>query len=189
MTTLRLLGRFLSYVLVSKEGKEDVVSNLNRVDVQQTLRGGNKGKVDCVGRNPNSPTSHDRSLEVCLELGHVIIPRLALDKVQVSKEHTTKNGVPNGLVDKDLGGNRHGCRSGELGVKESVKEVSRATVNEESKGAHSKGPHRVVGTFLFDKDLRQNVTCSESGERSETLSQEGLRIQQLVVSSPKSRHD
>jgi hypothetical protein len=37
------------HFLVSEEGEKDVVTNLNGVDVEKTLRRGDKGKVDCVG--------------------------------------------------------------------------------------------------------------------------------------------
>jgi len=45
---LLLLLLIASNFLVSQEGKEDVVTNLNGVDVQQTLRWWNEGKIDCV---------------------------------------------------------------------------------------------------------------------------------------------
>ena len=43
-----LLLFFFGNCLVSKEGKENIVTNLDGVNVQQTLRRGDEGKVDGV---------------------------------------------------------------------------------------------------------------------------------------------
>ena len=42
-----LLFLLLFNTLVTEEGQEDVVTNLDGVDVEKTLGGRNKGKVDC----------------------------------------------------------------------------------------------------------------------------------------------
>ena len=59
---------------------------MDRVDVEETLRRGDEGEVDGVGRDPNSPRSHDGRLEIGLELGNILIPALPLNGVEVSKE-------------------------------------------------------------------------------------------------------
>jgi hypothetical protein len=59
---LLLLGFFLLDLLVTKEGQEYIVSNLDGVDVKKTLRWGDEGEVNSMCRDPNSPTSHNSSL-------------------------------------------------------------------------------------------------------------------------------
>ena len=65
-TKLLLLLFSIISLLISKEGKENIVSNLNSINVKKTLRRRNKRKVDSMRRNPNRPTSHNRSLEIRL---------------------------------------------------------------------------------------------------------------------------
>ena len=50
--TDKLLLLFLN-TLISKERKEYIVSNLDRVDIQQSLGRGNKGEVDGMGWYPD----------------------------------------------------------------------------------------------------------------------------------------
>jgi len=176
-------------LLVSEEGKEDVVTNLDGVDVQQSLGGRNKGKVNRVGGDPDGPGSHDGGLEIGVELLGVVGPGLALGKVQESKEAATKDGVPDGLVDEDLAGNSDGLGSGQLGIQKSVKVVAGASVEEESEGSQSDGSHNVVGLVAgFNEFLSQHVSGGESGEGGQTLGQERLGVQQFVVSCPDGCH-
>lgn len=133
-TTLGLL-LLLTVVnlFVSKEGKENIVPNLDGVDVKQTLRWGYEGKVDSVGGDPNGPASHDGRLQISLDLVDVVIPALALYEVEVTEEHASKDGVPNRLIDKDLGSDRDGLGTRQLRIEEAVEEMSRRTVAEEAK--------------------------------------------------------
>lgn len=138
---------------------------------------------------PHSPGSHDGSLEIGLELLGVVVPRLSFNQVQVSKEHASKDGVPDGLINKDLGGNCDGLGSGELAIQKAVKVVSGTSVDKESERSQTDGTHNVIWlATILDKVLRQDISGGESCQRSQALGQKRLCLQQLVVASPKSRH-
>jgi len=186
--TSYLLGLFVNR-LVSKEGKENIVTNLDSVDVQQSLRWRNESKVDGVGRNPDGPGSHDGGLEISFELLGVIREGFALGKVEVSKEGASKDGVPNGLIDENLGGDSHRGGSRQLGIQESVKVVTGGSVEEKSEGSQTDGTHNVVWLVtFFDETLSQNISDGESGEGGKTFRQKRLCVQQFVVSCPERCH-
>ena len=181
-------NNFFLDALISKEREEDIVSDLDSIDVKQTLGWRNKGEVDGVRWHPHRPRSHDCRLEVALELLGVIIPRLSFRKVQVSKEHATKDGIPDGLIDKHLGGDSHGLGSRKLAIQESVEKVAGATVDKESERSHAGGTHNIKRVILFDKSLRQNISDGKSCQRGQAFGQKRLRLKQFVVTGPKSRH-
>jgi hypothetical protein len=142
-----------------------------------------------VSWHPHSPGSHDSRFEISLELLDVIVPRFAFDEIQISEKHKTKDGVPHGLINKDLGGNRDGLGPGKLAVQKAVEIVTGTSVDEKSKGSQTNSAHDIVWlAILFDKSLRQDISSGESSQGCQTLGQERLRLQQLVVTSPKTRH-
>jgi len=186
--TSNLLGLFLNS-LVSKEGKEDIVTNLDSVDVQQSLRRRNESKVDGVGRNPDGPGSHDGGLKISFELLGVVREGFALGKVEVSKEGASKDGVPNGLVNENLAGDGHGGGSWQFGVQESVKVVTSGSVEKKSERSQTDGTHDIVWLVtFFDETLCQNISDGESGEGGKTFRQKRLCVQQFVVSCPERCH-
>ena len=175
--------------LVSKEGKENIVTNLDGVDVQQSLRWRNESKVDRVGRDPDSPRSHDGGFEIGIKLLGVIVEGFALSKVEESKEGASKDGVPNGLVDEDLAGDGDGLGSWQLGIQKSVEVVTGTSVEEESKGSQTDGTHNIVWLVtVFDELLCQDISDGESGEGGQTFRQKRLCVQQFVVSCPDRCH-
>ena len=185
---LLLLFFFAISLLIAKEREENVVSDLDRVNVKETLRRGDEGKVDGVGRDPNGPTSHDGRLEIGLELGNVLIPALSFDGIEVTKEHASENGVPHCLVDEDLSSDSDGLGSGELGIEESVEEVTRRSVAKETEGTQTDGAHGVVrSTVVVDELLGEDITGGEADERSAHLGKERLSLEDGVVSGPKSQ--
>mmetsp|Transcript_127 Transcript_127/g.295 ORF Transcript_127/g.295 Transcript_127/m.295 type:complete len:152 (-) Transcript_127:123-578(-) len=142
-----------------------------------------------MSRHPNSPTSHHGRLQISLNLILIILERLPLGNIEVSKEHETKNGIPHGLVDENLSGDGGGFGSGEFGVKKSVEVVTGSSVNQEAEGSKTEGTHRIVGlAIIIDKILSEDVTYGEPGERSECLGEEGLRLKHCVISGPESAH-
>ena len=97
-------GFFVAFDLfVSDKGQKDIVKDLHTVNVQEALLGRHKAKVDCVGRDPDCPGPHDSRLEIRLALVDKGLHGFSFRKVQVTKEHDTKDGVPNSLVNEDLG--------------------------------------------------------------------------------------
>lgn len=140
-------------------------------------------------RELTCPTTHDSSLQVRLDLCHVIIKRLSFHNVKVSKEHATENRVPDGLINGNLSGDGDGGSAWQLGIQESVKVVTRGSVQQESKGSHTNRTHKVVGLVTsLDKVLRQNITDGETGQGSQSLGQQGLGFQHCVVTGPKHTH-
>ena len=140
-----------------------------------------------MGRDPNGPTSHNGSLEIGLDLGNILIPALSFDGVEVAKEHASKNWVPHGLIDEDLGSDSDRLGSGELGIEESIEEVTRRTVEEETEGTQADGAHGVVGgTVVVDELLCEDITDGETDQRGAHLGKERLSLEDGVVSGPKS---
>jgi hypothetical protein len=186
---LLFLLLFLFRRLVTKERQKDIVTNLDCVNVEKTLAWRNKGKIDGMGRNPDRPTSHDSRLEVGLELVFVLFKGLALHQTEVTKEHETKDGVPDGLINGDLGGNRQGSGSRKLPVEETVKVVTGRSVNQESETSQSDGTHDIVRLVcILDKVLCETITGGETDQGCQGLGEERLRRQKLIVSSPESTH-
>jgi len=176
-------------LLVSEERKENIVTDLDSVNVQQSLGRRNKSKIDGVCRDPDGPGSHDGGLEVGVEFLGVIAPGFALHHVEVSKEAATKDGVPNGLIDKDFRGDGDRFGSRHFGIQHSVKVVTGASVEEESEGSETDGAHNIVWFVAgFDEFLRQDISHGESGEGGQTLGQEWLGVQQFIVSCPNRCH-
>jgi len=174
-------------LLVAKEREENIVSDLDRVDVKKTLRWGDEGEVDGVGRDPNGPTSHDGRLEIGLDFGNILIPALSFDGAEVTKEHASEDGVPHCLVDEDLRSDSDGLGSGELGIEESIEEVTRRSVEEETEGTQTNGAHGVVrGAIVVDELLSEDITGGEADEGSAHLGKERLSLEDGVVSGPKS---
>ena len=142
-----------------------------------------------MGRDPDGPASHNSRLKVGLDLGDVLVPALTLNKIQVSEEHTAKDGVPHGLIDKDLGGNGNGLGSWQLGIQESVEEMSGGTVKEEAEGTQTNGTHGIIGcAVVVDELLGEDITYRETDEGCAHLGKERLSLEDGVVSCPES-HD
>ena len=140
-----------------------------------------------MGRDPNGPTSHNGCLEIGLDLGNILIPALSFDGVEVAEEHTSEDRVPHGLIDEDLGSDSDRLGSGELGIEESIEEVTCRTVEEETEGTQADGSHGVVGgTVIVDELLREDITDGETDQRGAHLGKERLSLEDGVVSGPKS---
>lgn len=154
-----ILQFFLLFVirinfLIPKETQEHIVTNLNRVDIQQPLTRRDECKVNSMSWHPHGPASHNSCLQISLNLVYIIIKRFALHHVQVTEEHKTKDWVPNGLVNGNLCGYGQRCCSGEFAIEKSVEVMTGGTVDEEAEGSHTKGTHGVVGfTILVDEFL------------------------------------
>jgi hypothetical protein len=151
--------------------------------------GWNKGKIDSVRRNPDSPTSHDGRLEVGLELVGVLLKGLALHQTKVTKEHASKDGVPDGLINGNLRSNRQRSGSWKLSVEETVKVVTGGSVQQESETSQSDGTHDIVRLVrVLNKVLCENITGGETDQGCQGLGEERLRSQKLIVCSPESTH-
>lgn len=186
---LLFLLLFLVVRFVAEERQKDIVTNLDCVNVQQTLVGWNKGKIDGMGWYPDRPTSHDSRLEVGLELIGVLFPGLALHQTEVTKEHASKDGVPDGLINGNLGGNRQWSGSWKLAIEETVKVVTGRSVQQKAETSQSDSTHDIIRLVLvLDKVLCENITGGETDQGCQGLGEERLRSQKLVVTSPESTH-
>jgi hypothetical protein len=186
---LLFLLLFLVRWLVAKERQKDIVTNLDGVDVQQTLVGWDKSEIDGMRRNPDSPTSHDGRLEVGLELVGVLLKGLALHQTEVTKEHASKDGVPDGLINSNLGGNCQWSSSWKLSIEETVKVVTGGSVQQESETSQSDGTHDIIRLVrVLDKVLCENISGGETDQGCQRLGEERLRSQKLIVSCPESTH-
>jgi hypothetical protein len=134
MGNLFLFGFFLD-LLVAQERQKHVVSNLDSVDVKQALRWWDEREIDRMGRDPDSPRSHNSSLQISLKLFRVIVERLAFGKVQIAKEHETKDRVPEQLIDRNFASNsRHGG-TWQFAVQKAIKVVTGRSVDQETERA------------------------------------------------------
>ena len=140
-----------------------------------------------MGRNPDSPTAHNGSLQVGLQLLNVLVKGLALEGTEVAEEHAAENGVPNRLVDQNLGRNCHGLSARHLRIEHTVEVVASGSVAEEAEGAEADGAHGIVRcTVIVDEVLCQNISGGESDEGRHHLGEERLGLEESIVSGPKS---
>ena len=165
-----------------EEGGQKQKSDIERIVL--------RGHLHRMGWYPHSPTTHNSGLEIRSELVSVLLEGLAFHGAEVPKEHATENRVPNGLIDSNFGGNRHGSRSRKLGIQKSIKVVTRSSVDQETKRSQTDSSHDIVGLVTaLNKGLSEHVTNSETRQRREGLGEQGLGIQHGIVTSPKSTHD
>ena len=112
-----------------------------------------------MSRHPNRPTSHDCRLQIGLDLILIILKRLPLDKIQVTKEHEAEDGIPNSLINENFGSDSLGLCSREFRIEESVEVMPGSTVDEETEGSETDGTHGIVGlAILVDKVLGEDIT-------------------------------
>jgi hypothetical protein len=74
-------------LLVTKEGKEHVVSDLNSINVKKTLRRRDESKVDSVGGDPYGPRSHNSGFQILGELLLEVSERFAFKSVTWMNTH------------------------------------------------------------------------------------------------------
>jgi hypothetical protein len=139
--------------------------------------------------DPDSPGPHDSRLEVGLELVGVLFKGLALHQTEVTKEHASEDGVPDGLINSNLGSNRQRSGAWKLSIEETVKVVTGGSVAQEPKTSQSYGTHDIVRLVrVLHKFLCEDITGGETDQGCQGLGEERLRSQKLIVGSPESTH-
>lgn len=128
------VGIVHTLLLGSDERQKHVERNLNRVDKDQSMLGGDELEVDSMDNWPDFPRTLACLEEVVLDLVADHCERIAVDQSQVCKEDSHKNWAPNDLVECDLHDDVLGCSSFNLFVEPVVKEVTRRSMVQETKG-------------------------------------------------------
>jgi len=142
-----------------------------------------------VRRNPNRPTSHDSRGQIRLELLGVVGETLTLTEIQITKEHATEDGVPEGLVNEHLGRDGLGRCTREFRVEESVKVMTCGSMNEETEGSKANCSHHIVRlVIVIDEFLGEDVSHTESEQRRAGLGEQRLRLENLIVFTPDRAH-
>ena len=122
---------FCRLLLASNNRKEHVEGNLDRVDENQTVLGGNELEVDGVHNGPDLPRSLTSRKKIFLDFIDNHRKRVTVDQTQVGEENSHKDGTPEQLVHTDLKGDMLGFSSFNLPVQPVVEVVSRRTVIDE----------------------------------------------------------
>jgi hypothetical protein len=83
-----------SLLLASNNGKEHVKGDLDRIDKDQTMLGGDELEVDGMDDRPNLPRSLAGRQQVTLNLLANSTKRVAIDQTQVGEKDGHENGAP-----------------------------------------------------------------------------------------------
>ena len=124
-------------LLGSNEGKEHVEGNLDSVDEDQSVLGGDELEVDGVDNRPDLPRSLAGRKKVVLDLGSDGGEGVTVDQSKVSEEHGHEDGAPDNLIESNLGGDGLSVASWDEVIKPVVKVVSRGSVVKETKSRKS----------------------------------------------------
>jgi hypothetical protein len=143
----------------SNQGEEHVESNLDSVDKDKTMLGGDELEVDGVNNRPDLPRSLASREEVVLDLVTNDSEGISVDKSKVGEEDSHEDRAPEDLVDSDLEGDILGSGSGDLVVKPVVEVVTRRSVVKETKCRKRKEALHVECSS-GDEDL----CCADGGE-------------------------
>eukprot|EP00324_Dicrateria_rotunda_P000920 CAMPEP_0206163642 /NCGR_PEP_ID=MMETSP1474-20131121/11536_1 /ASSEMBLY_ACC=CAM_ASM_001110 /TAXON_ID=97495 /ORGANISM="Imantonia sp., Strain RCC918" /LENGTH=315 /DNA_ID=CAMNT_0053566191 /DNA_START=301 /DNA_END=1245 /DNA_ORIENTATION=- len=171
---------------VADQREEAVVADLDRVDVEHTLGGGDEAEVDRVREGPDLPRAEDLGEQLVLHLVDDVREALGLEHRHVAEEHHAKDRVPHHLVDEDLGEDRLGVGARDLAVEEAVEVVRGRAVDQEAEGGQAEEAEPVEGVGLLNKFLRQDVTNAEADQGGERLRKQGLLVQEGLVALPQA---
>jgi len=140
------------YLLGSNERKEHVESNLDRVDKDQTVLGGDELEVDGVHNGPDLPRSLAGSKQIVLDLIANHGKRISIADSQVSEEDRHKERAPDKLIECNLCKDVLGLGSLNLFVQPVVEIVSRRSMVQETESRQSNETLPVEGSSS-DEDL------------------------------------
>ena len=125
---------------------------MDSVDKDETVLGGDDGKVDSVHERPDLPGSLAGTKEVVLDLVANRSEAISIDESKVGEEDGHEDGAPEDLVNGNLGGDSLGALADNLAVEPVVKVVTRGAVVDESKDGEGDEALPVKGTSS-NKDL------------------------------------
>ena len=141
-----------NYLLGSQDAEEHVKGHLDRVEVDQSMLGGNELEVNGMDKGPDLPTGLTCRQEIRLDLVGNGGKRVAIDEAEIGEKDSHENGAPKDLVNGNLGGNVLGRLSWDLLVEPAVKVVARRSVVKKTKGRES-DESLPVEWSTADKDL------------------------------------
>ena len=147
----------------SNEGEEHVKGNLDSVEEEDSVFAGDDLEVDGMNKWPHFPGTLAGSKKIRLDLVSNGSEGVSVAKSKVGEENGHKDRAPADLVNGNLGGDRLGILSWDLGVEPVVEVMSRRSVVKETKGRKSNEPLPVEWSAT-DKDLRREKTI-EKGEK------------------------
>jgi hypothetical protein len=124
----------LFHLLATNDGKEHVECNLNGVDKDQTMFGRDEFEVHRVDDWPNLPGTLTGGEQILFDFVGNHGERVAVAQAQICKEYSHKDGAPNDLIKGNLHGNLFGFGTLNLLVEPVVKEMSRWSMIQETKG-------------------------------------------------------
>lgn len=122
----------------SNQGEEHVESNLDSVDEDKTMLGGDELEVDGMNNRPDLPRSLASREEVVLDLVSDDSEGISVDKSKVGEEDSHEDRAPEDLVDSNLESDILSSSSGDLVVKPVVEVVTRRSVVKETEGRKRK---------------------------------------------------
>lgn len=121
----------------SKDREEHVEGNLDAIDKDKAVLGGDELEVDGVHNRPHLPRSLTGREKIVLELCSDLRKRISVDQAKVGEEDSHENGAPDELIDGNLGEYGLGIGSLNLAVQPIIKVVSRRPMVEKAKGGKS----------------------------------------------------
>ncbi len=152
----------------SGEGQKRVVSDLDGVDVEDTLAGWDESEVDDMGERPHGPVDLHRGPQL---VGHLLLDLVGfpVHGLHGGEEHCGEHGGTGNLVDDGFGGDGGGA-GGRLdhdgAVEEAVPVVAHGAVEAHAERAHLRGAlhvPRLAGREI--RRLRHHIAQHEPGER------------------------
>lgn len=180
---------FCTLVLIRDEAENDVVTDLQRVDVQETLRRGDERKVDSMRQRPELPARSDAGPRVVLDLCLDLLSAPSFRNSEVREEDDREDWRPQYLVDGDLGRDLYDTCTRNQTVQEPIEVMSRRPMKEESERGH---PCQTCGIQVLDLAhvlLRQKVAREESDEGRQGLCEDRLVGQVTIVPIPQTCED
>lgn len=177
----KLLGTCL--LLGSNEGKEHVECNLDTVDEDKTVLGGDELEVNSVDNGPHLPRSLACTEQIVLDLASNGGQRISVNQSEVAEEDTHEDRAPHGLVNGNLKGNILCFGSWDLAVQPVVEVVSRRSVVDETEEGKGKEALHIEGSSA-DENLGEEVTKSPSNKGCKSLCGQRVGVKCVVVGSP-----
>jgi len=174
---------FALHLFASNQRKEHVEGDLDTVDEDKSVLGGDELEVDRMDNGPDLPRSLACRKQVVLDLVTNGSERVSVHQTEVGEEDGHEDGAPDDLIKGNLHGNGLSVTSGDFRVQPVVEVVSRRSVVQETKGGKGDESLDIEGS-ASDEDLSQKVTKGPSDQGSAGLGSQRIFVQGIVVGSP-----
>ena len=167
----------ITNLLGANEGEEHVESNLDTVDEDKSMLGGDELEVDSVDKGPDLPGSLAGSEQVILDLVSNGGKGVSVNQSKVCEEDSHENRAPDDLIKRNLLGNRQAIGSFNLAVEPVVEVVSRWSMVQETKGRKSNEtlPVKCSQSSSFNEDLHKKRRNIDMVQESESSTKQGVK--------------